>query len=92
MFKPKKCLVRFIFEGALSQTVELPKITSRILDICDSTLAYIVTYRVFIYWEFPSLTFLKVNFHASVSDKRRDVGFVIHGLDSKQITAWRAVH
>lgn len=59
----------------------------RTLDIWDSRSAHAVTWRVFIVWEPPPLTYFKVNFVGNVIDSYGGVGFVIQGSDSRLVVA-----
>ena len=57
-------------------------LTLRIQDTWDFLPTPRVHGIVFLSWELPPPSFLKVNFDGSVADRRGGAGFVIHGSDS----------
>lgn len=84
-------LARFMVERALILTAEITEtslldVTFRIWDIQVSLAYPSIKRRVFFSWESPLLSFLKVNFDDSVTDRRGRAEFVIYGLDSRFIT------
>ena len=54
-------------------------------DIWDSPIAQAATYMLFIIWEPPPPSFLKVNFDGSIRGSRGDATFVIRGPNSRLI-------
>lgn len=65
--------------------VSLLDLTLRTRDTLDSFPYLTVQRMVFISWELPSLTFLKVNFDGNVTDGTGGDGFMIRDLDSQFI-------
>ncbi|XP_019701804.1 uncharacterized protein [Elaeis guineensis] len=87
VFESMQSSVRFAMERALTMAAEMIGATSRLLDIWSSHLAYTATHQVFISWEPPPLSYLRVNFDGSIRGRHGETGFVIRGLDSRLIVA-----
>lgn len=90
MFELRKLLARFIMEKALVQIVKMfdpasSNLTLRSLDPWDSLSTHEVIQRVFIFWEPPLLTFLKVNYDGSMMGSYGGAGFMIRGPDSRLV-------
>lgn len=84
-------------ERALSFAMEigqasLPDSGLRNQDIWDPHPFPIVKRTVFICWEPPPPTFLKINFDGYVTGMMARVGFIFHGIDSRLITIRGAPH
>lgn len=78
--------MRLVVERALYLAMKIIEViwsdlTLRTRDTWDSLPFLIVRRTIFISWEIPSLTFLKVNFDGSVVDGVGGVRFMIRALD-----------
>lgn len=60
----------------------LPDMTMRTQNLWDPHSFPSIRKRIFISWEPPPLSFLKVNFDSSMTDETDRARFVIRGLDS----------